>query len=246
MKDRVAVVTGASRGIGLAVARTLALEGCRVAMVALSQARLEESARELAALGADCLPLVADVADQDQVRNLFRTVAQRWGTVDFLVNNAAITRDRLLLRMTREDWDGVLDTNLRGVFFCTREAVALMLRPRFGRIVNVSSVVAQTGNPGQANYVASKAGLIGFTRAVAREVASRNITVNAVSPGYIETDMTRSMAEEPRKALLGMIPLGRMGSAADVAASVKFLLSEDAAYITGHVLNVNGGMYMGA
>ncbi|MBI2822126.1 MAG: 3-oxoacyl-[acyl-carrier-protein] reductase [Acidobacteria bacterium] len=246
MRDRIAVVTGASRGIGLEIARVLAREGCKLGLVARSAEMLAKSAETVAALQTECLPLSADVADQEQVRDVFRAVAERWGRVDFLVNNAAITRDRLLLRMTQKDWDDVMDTNLRGVFHCTREALALMVRHRFGRIVNVSSVVAQLGNAGQANYIASKAGIIGFTRAVAREVASRNITVNAVSPGYIETDMTRLLPGKAQEALLGLIPLGRMGTAAEVAAGVKFLLSDDASYITGHVLNINGGMYMGA
>ncbi len=246
MKDRIAVVTGASRGIGLEISRTLGKEGCRLALVARSRDALENAAGTMASLGTECLALVADVSDQDQVKEVFRNVTQRWGRVDFLVNNAGVTRDGLILRMKREDWAAVLDANLTGAFYCTRESLNSMVRNRFGRIVNITSVVAQVGNAGQANYIASKAGIIGFTKAVAREMASRNITVNAVAPGYIDTEMTRSINERARDALLGLIPLGRMGTAADVAASVRFLLSDDAGYITGHVLNVNGGMYMGA
>ena len=246
MTGRVAVVTGASRGIGLEIARILAKENCRLCLVSRSREGIHGSAEALAATGAEILPLVANVADPEQVKSLFSAATERWGQVDYLVNNAGITRDRLVLRMSSEDWDTVMDTNLRGTFNCTREALALMVRKRFGRIVNIASVVGQVGNPGQANYVASKAGIIGFTKAVAREVASRNITVNAVAPGYIETEMTQSLKGDVQEALLKMIPLGRMGTASEVAAGVKFLLSDEAGYITGHVLCINGGMYMGA
>ncbi|HEV8131924.1 MAG TPA: 3-oxoacyl-[acyl-carrier-protein] reductase [Acidobacteriota bacterium] len=246
MKGRVAVITGASRGIGLEIARVLAREGCRLALLARSREALEKVAEALASEDVDCCPLAADVSNQEQVKAAFQALLDRWGKVDFLVNNAGITRDGLVLRMKREDWDTVLQVNLTGVFECTREALHSMVRNRFGRIINVTSVVAQMGNKGQANYIASKAGIIGFTRAVAREVASRNITVNAVAPGFIDTEMTQAINEQARDTLLQMIPLGRMGTAADVAAAVRFLLSEDAGYITGHVLNVNGGMYMGA
>jgi 3-oxoacyl-[acyl-carrier protein] reductase len=230
----------------LEIARVLAREGCRLALLARSREALEKVAEALASEDVDCCPLAADVSNQEQVKAAFQALLDRWGKVDFLVNNAGITRDGLVLRMKREDWDTVLQVNLTGVFECTREALHSMVRNRFGRIINVTSVVAQMGNKGQANYIASKAGIIGFTRAVAREVASRNITVNAVAPGFIDTEMTQAINEQARDTLLQMIPLGRMGTAADVAAAVRFLLSEDAGYITGHVLNVNGGMYMGA
>jgi 3-oxoacyl-[acyl-carrier protein] reductase len=247
VKDRVAVVTGASRGIGLEIVRVIAREGCRVAMVSRSEAALQQAMAEVQAESADLLlPLAADVSDPEQVKRLFQKVTEHWQRVDFLINNAGITRDRLLLRMSGEDWQSVISTNMNGVFYCTREAISLMIKKRFGRIVNVSSVVAHLGNPGQANYCASKAGIEGFTRAVARELASRNITANSVAPGYIDTEMTRSLPPEAREGLLRMIPLGRMGTPADVAEAVRFLLSDQASYITGQVLSVNGGMHMGA
>ena len=247
MKDRVAVVTGASRGIGLEIVRVLAAQGCRVAMVSRSEPALRQAVSELPEANPESLAtLTADVADPSQVSAVFQHVVERWQGVDYLVNNAGVTRDRLLLRMTAEDWNSVLSTNLSGVFHCTREVIGLMLKKRFGRIVNISSVVAQMGNPGQANYIASKAGIEGFTRAVARELASRNITANVVAPGYIDTDMTRALQAEAREALLKLIPLGRVGTPADVAGAVRFLLSDEASYITGHVLDVNGGMHMGA
>ena len=246
MRDRIAVVTGASRGIGFEIARVLVQEGCRVAMVARSREALDKSVGLIGPESVNYFVQAVDISDEAQVRLLFKTVLERWGRVDYLINNAGVTRDGLLLRMKRQDWDSVLAINLTGVFHCTREALQSMVRNRFGRIVNITSVVAQTGNAGQANYVASKAGIIGFTRAIAREVASRNVTVNAVAPGYIDTEMTRALPESARQSLLGTIPLRRIGTAADVAASVKFLLSDEAGYITGHVLNVNGGMYMGA
>ncbi|HEY2931160.1 MAG TPA: 3-oxoacyl-[acyl-carrier-protein] reductase, partial [Acidobacteriota bacterium] len=236
---------GASRGIGYEIARVLIRQGCRVAMVARSREALDKSSALIEAESVNYFAQAADISDEQQVRMLFKTVLERWGRVDYLVNNAGVTRDGLLLRMKRADWDAVLNINLTGVFHCTREALQSMVRNRFGRIVNITSVVAQTGNAGQSNYIASKAGVIGFTRAIAREVASRNITVNAVAPGYIDTEMTQALPEAARQSLLAMIPLRRIGTAADVAASVKFLLSDEAGYITGHVLNVNGGMYMG-
>jgi 3-oxoacyl-[acyl-carrier protein] reductase len=242
--ERVALVTGASQGIGKACALALTEAGARVVVAARNAEKLAATVKEIEALGGQGLAVSLDVAAADQIAAAFAMVKEKFGRLDILVNNAGITRDTLVLRMKREDWDAVLATNLTGAHLCIQQALGLMLRQRYGRIINITSVVAQMGNPGQANYIASKAGLIGLTKAVAQEVASRNITVNAVAPGFIITAMTEKIAGEARERLVGMIPLGRMGSERDVAAAVRFLASEEAAYITGHVLNVNGGMFM--
>jgi len=244
LKDRVALVTGASQGIGRATSLALARAGAKVALAARSADKLTGVANEIATAGGVALPLRMDVADAEQIQGGFQQALERFGKLDILVNNAAITRDALAVRMKAEDWDVVLRTNLTGAHLCIQQALHAMLRQRYGRIINLTSVVAQTGNAGQANYVAAKAGLIGLTKAIAVEVASRNITVNAVAPGFIATPMTEPLPQKVKDEILAHIPLGRMGTDADVAAAILFLASEEAGYITGHVLDVNGGMYM--
>jgi 3-oxoacyl-[acyl-carrier protein] reductase len=244
LTDRVSLVTGASRGIGRAIARALAARGATVLLGARDQERLAATVSEIVAEGGKALALPLDVADRASVEAAFAAIAKAHGRLDHLVNNAGITRDNLVLRMKPEEWQQVLDTNLTGVFVCTQAALRPMLKQRSGRIVNVTSVVGLTGNPGQANYAASKAGVVGFTKAVAREVASRSITVNAVAPGFVETDMTAAMTDEAREAVTSAIPLGRVGQPEDVAEAVAFLVSDRAAYITGQVLSVDGGFHM--
>jgi 3-oxoacyl-[acyl-carrier protein] reductase len=243
--ERVALVTGASQGIGKACAIALAEAGAKVVLAARNLDKLNETAAEIAALGGEALVVSMDIADPAQIAAAFAQIKEKYGRLDILVNNAGITRDGLVMRMKQHDWDSVIAANLTGSHLCIQQALPIMLRARWGRIINITSVVAQTGNPGQANYIASKAGLIGLTKAVAQEVASRSITVNAVAPGFIATAMTEKIQDAARERLLQMIPLGRMGSDRDVAVAVRFLASEEAGYITGHVLNVNGGMYMG-
>ena len=244
LEGRVSLVTGASRGIGRAIARALALEGATVFVGARDQGRLAEVVKQIADEGGAAVALALDVADRASVDAALQKVLEAQGRVDHLVNNAGITRDTLLLRMKQEDWDQVLATNLTGTYLCTQAVLKPMLKQRSGRIVNVASVVGVTGNAGQANYVASKAGIIGFTKAVAREVASRSITVNAVAPGFIDTDMTAAMTEKAREAVASSIPLGRVGRPEDIASAVAFLVSDAAAYITGQVLGVDGGFHM--
>jgi 3-oxoacyl-[acyl-carrier protein] reductase len=244
LKGRVAIVTGASRGIGKSVALKLAEEGAELVVTATTLAGAQLTADEIMEMGGKALALKVDVAVSSEVEELFKKAVELFGKVDILVNNAGVTRDGLLLRMKDADWDAVLDINLKGTFNCTREAARYMTKARFGRIVNISSVVGEMGNPGQANYCASKAGMIGFTKSVAKELAKRNITVNAITPGFIETDMTDGLAEKSREALLQQIPMERLGKPEDVANAVYFLVSDLSAYITGHVLSVNGGMYM--
>jgi len=245
LKDRVALVTGASQGIGRATSLALAQAGARVAAAARNADKLAEVVAEIAAAGGEGMAVKMDVADGEQVKSGFRQVIDKFGRLDILVNNAAITRDGLAVRMKQGDWDAVLRTNLTGAHLCAQQAMAVMMRARYGRIINVTSVVAETGNPGQANYVAAKAGLIGLTRALALEIASRNITVNAVAPGFIVSPMTDVLPKDVKDALLARLPLGRMGCDAEVAAVVVFLASEEAGYITGAVLDVNGGLRMG-
>jgi 3-oxoacyl-[acyl-carrier protein] reductase len=244
LDGRVAIVTGASQGIGRDCALALAEHGADVALLARTREKLEAVAEELRQLGRRALALPTDVTEADQVNTAIARVLSEWGRIDILVNNAGLTRDALLLRMKREDWDLVLRTNLTSVFLCCQAVLPTMLRARYGRIINITSVMGQMGNVGVSNYAASKAGIIGFTKALAREVASRNITVNAVAPGFIDTAMTRALSDEVRRQMLALIPLQRMGTGADVAAGVLFLASEEAGYITGHVLNINGGLYM--
>ncbi len=238
---KVAVVTGGSRGIGLAIAQALAGAGAKVAVLARDGARAQEAAR---GLGGGAQGYACDVSDAAQAEATLGAVDNALGPVDILVNNAGITRDNLLFRIGADDWDAVLDTNLKGAFLMTKLAARGMIKRRWGRVVNITSVVGLTGNKGQSNYAASKAGLIGFTKAVAKELASRNVLVNAVAPGYIDTEMTRTIAEEAKQALQAAIPLGRLGQGADVAAAVLFLASDWASYITGQVLVVDGGMVM--
>jgi|FaiFalFF_MnMetaG_3_1042247.scaffolds.fasta_scaffold00041_10 3-oxoacyl-[acyl-carrier protein] reductase len=244
LDGRVAIVTGASQGIGRDCALALAEHGADVALLARTREKLEAVAEEVRQLGRRALALPTDVTEADQVNTAVARVLSEWGRIDILVNNAGLTRDALLLRMKREDWDLVLRTNLTSVFLCCQAVLPTMLRARYGRIINITSVMGQMGNVGVSNYAASKAGIIGFTKALAREVASRNITVNAVAPGFIDTAMTRALSDEVRRQMLALIPLQRMGTGADVAAGVLFLASEEAGYITGHVLNINGGLYM--
>ncbi len=243
LKSQVALVTGASRGIGRAIALSLATEGANVVVnYANSNAAAEEVVKEIVASGGNAIALQADVSKADQVDSLLKEVMDKWQRVDILVNNAGITRDTLLLRMKLEDWQAVIDLNLTGVFLCTRAVSKVMLKQRFGRIINITSVAGQMGNPGQANYSAAKAGVIGFTKTVAKELAVRGITSNAVAPGFITTDMTSGVQAED---ILKYIPLGRYGQPEEIAGMVRFLAADPAAaYITGQVFNVDGGMVM--
>jgi 3-oxoacyl-[acyl-carrier protein] reductase len=236
MTQRTAFITGASRGIGRACAGALAEAGARVILAARDTAKLEEAAAAIP--GSSVVQI--DLASPESIKEAFAKA----GKIDILVNNAGITKDGLAMRMKKDDWDAVLATNLTGAFLAIQQVLPAMLKERWGRIINISSIVGETGNPGQSNYVASKAGLIGLTKSLAQEIASRNITVNAVAPGFIDTDMTSVLSDQVKENLLAHIPLKRLGTPADVAAAVRFLASEDASYITGHVLDVNGGMYM--
>ena len=241
----VALVTGASQGIGRACALALAESGAHLALAARNEEKLAGVVKDAESKGAQAAAFRMDVSEEDSVKTAVKSAIERFGKIDILINNAGITKDTLLMRMKRADWDSVMQTNLTGAFFCTQAVISSMLKQRWGRIINITSVFGQMGQVGQANYAASKAGLIGFTMAMAREVASRNITVNAVAPGYIETAMTESLPQELKAKVNDMIPLGRGGTDMEVAHAVRFLASEEASYITGHVLNVNGGMLMG-
>jgi 3-oxoacyl-[acyl-carrier protein] reductase len=244
LAGKIALVTGASRGIGRVISESLAAAGATVVLGARDVARLAEAVAAIAAGGGQAEAVALDVANKAAVESAIAGLLSKYGRLDVLVNNAGITRDNLLLRMKTDEWNDVLATNLTGTFLCTQAAMKPMLKQRSGRIVNIASVVGLTGNAGQANYAASKAGILGFTKSVAREVASRGITVNAVAPGFIETDMTAAMTDKAREAILAAIPLGRVGQARDVAAAVAFLASDDAGYVTGQVLAVDGGFHM--
>jgi 3-oxoacyl-[acyl-carrier protein] reductase len=245
LSARVALVTGASQGIGRACALKLAGAGATVALAARNQEKLDQLLREITASGGKAAAFALDVGDEEQVKATFKAALAQLGKIDILVNNAGITRDQLVMRMKRADWDSVLNVNLTSAYVCIQQVMSSMLRQRWGRIINLTSIFGQTGQAGQANYAASKAGLIGLTMAIAREVGSRNITCNAVAPGFIETAMTSGLGDDFKQNALKMIPLARIGQPDDVANAVAFLASEEASYITGHVLNVNGGMLMG-
>ena len=242
---RVALVTGASQGIGRTCALRLAKDGATIAVAARNQEKLNELVSEITGAGGKAAAFVLDVADEDQVKEAIKAAIAQFGKIDILVNNAGITRDQLVMRMKRADWDAVLQTNLTSAYLCIQAVIPSMLKQRWGRIINITSVFGQMGQAGQANYSASKAGMIGLTMAIAREIGSRSITCNAIAPGFIETAMTAVLSEEFKQAAVKQIPLGRVGTPDDVAGAVAFLASDDASYITGHVLSVNGGMLMG-
>jgi 3-oxoacyl-[acyl-carrier protein] reductase len=246
LNGKVAIVTGASRGIGRAIAISLAQAGCDVVVnYAGNEAKAKEVVEEIAALGRKSLLIKANVADGEEVTKMVEETLQQWGKIDILVNNAGITKDNLLMRMKEAEWDDVISTNLKGVYHCMKAVTRPMMKQRSGRIINISSIVGAVGNAGQANYVAAKAGVVGLTKTIAKELASRNITVNAVAPGFIETDMTAKLGEDVQKGLLEQIPLQRLGQAEDIAHMVTFLATDQASYITGQTIHVDGGMYMG-
>ncbi len=243
-KGKVAVITGASRGIGKSIALALAAQGATIVAMDMDQATTDAAVAEFQAQGVKALAVVGNVTVTADVERMIDSAVEAFGRVDILVNNAGITRDGLIMRMKDDDWDAVLNVNLKGAFLCTRTAFKVMSKQRYGRIINIASIVGQMGNAGQANYCASKAGLIGLTKSNAREMAKRNVTVNAVAPGFIATAMTDALSDKVREELAAQIPLERLGSADDIANAVVFLASEASAYITGQVLAVNGGMYM--
>ncbi|ELK46111.1 3-oxoacyl-ACP reductase [Halobacillus sp. BAB-2008] len=245
LQDRSALVTGASRGIGKAIALELAAKGAKVAVnFAGSEDKAEAVVQEIRENGGTAIKIQANVSDADDVKRMVKTVVDEFGSLDILINNAGITKDNLLMRMKEEEFDAVIDTNLKGVFLCTKGVTRQMMKQKYGRIINVASIVGVSGNPGQANYVAAKAGVIGMTKSNAKELAARNIHVNAVAPGYIATDMTDALTDEQREQMLNLIPLSRLGEAKDVARVVRFLASEDADYMTGQTLHIDGGMVM--
>jgi 3-oxoacyl-[acyl-carrier protein] reductase len=244
LEGKVALVTGSAQGIGRAIAHNLAQGGARIVLTDMRESKLDEVVKEIEAQGGKAIRFVVDVTDREAVRKVVDQALETWEKIDILVNNAGITRDSLVMRMKVEDWHAVLKTNLDGAFYCIQAVLPSMVRQRYGRIVSIASVVAQAGNVGQANYISSKAGIIGLTKGVAAEVARRNITVNAVAPGFIATPMTENLPPEIKEKMLSIIPIGRMGTDAEIATGVRFLVSEEARYITGHVLNINGGMFM--
>jgi 3-oxoacyl-[acyl-carrier protein] reductase len=244
MTQRTALVTGASRGIGRSIALKLASAGIKIIVASNERENNDKVVGEITAAGGAALPLFVDMTSQDSIKEAFAEAQKQVGQIDILVNNAGVTKDGLAVRMKREDWDFVLSINLTGAFLASQQALPGMMKARWGRIINIASVVGQSGNPGQANYVSTKAGIIGLTKALAQEVGSRNITVNAVAPGYIITDMTAKLPQEVKDAMLAKVALKRGGTPEDIASAVNFLASDEASYITGHVINVNGGMYM--
>jgi 3-oxoacyl-[acyl-carrier protein] reductase len=244
LKDQVVLVTGGARGIGKAIAENFAKRGAHLVIADISLSSAEETAKEIAATGVRTLALGLDVSKSGEVTAVFEKIVKEFGRIDVVINNAGITRDGLVLRMKEEDWDAVININLKGVFLCSKEAVKLMVKQRYGRIVNIASVVAFMGNPGQANYSASKAGIVGLTKTIAKEYASRGVTVNAVAPGFIATAMTDALPDNIKQEMLKSIPVGAFGSVDDVANAVAFLASPGNGYITGQVIHVNGGMYM--
>ncbi len=244
LAGKVALVTGAAQGIGRAIALLLAKQGADLVISDINLEKARETAREIEEMGRRALAIKVNVADLSEVEGMVETILQQFGRIDILVNNAGITRDRLILRMTEEDWDAVLDVNLKGTFNCTKAVIRHMAKQKSGKIVSIASVSGEMGNPGQANYAASKAGVIGFTKTIAREFAARGINVNAIAPGFIQTAMTDAIPEKSRETLMQMIPMERLGTPEDVAQAVLFLVSESSSYITGQVLNVNGGIYM--
>ena len=241
---KVALITGAAQGIGKAVALLLARNGADIVVSDINLEKAEETAREIESIGVRAMPLKVNVASLDDVEQMTATILEKFGKIDILVNNAGITRDKLILRMSEEDWDAVLDVNLKGTFHCTKTVVRHMAKQRSGKIVSIASVVGEMGNAGQVNYAASKAGVIGLTKTIAREFAQRGINVNAIAPGYIETPMTEVLPEKVKEELRRLIPMERLGKPEDIAEAVLFLVSEGSNYITGHVLKVNGGIYM--
>ncbi len=244
LKGKVALVTGAAQGIGRAIALLLAQKGADLVVSDINLEKAEETAKEIEAIGRKAMAIRADVANANDVERMVEAILERFGQIDILVNNAGIAKDKLILRMTEEDWDAVLNVNLKGTFHCTKAVIRHMSKQRKGKIVNIASVVGEMGNAGQANYSASKAGVIGFTKTIAREFAQRGINVNAIAPGYIGTPMTDVLPEKAKEELRRMIPMERLGRPEDVAEAVLFLVSEASSYITGQVLNVNGGIYM--
>ncbi|WP_407267991.1 3-oxoacyl-[acyl-carrier-protein] reductase [Radiobacillus sp. PE A8.2] len=245
LKGKTALVTGGSRGIGRAIAIELAKNGANVAInFAGNEVKAQEVVNEIEQIGVKAIKIKANVAEESEVKDMIKTVIEEYGSLDILVNNAGITRDNLLMRMKVEEFDEVIQTNLKGVFLCTKAVTRQMMKQRSGRIINIASVVGVSGNPGQANYVAAKAGVIGLTKTTAKELATRNILVNAIAPGFIETDMTDKLTEEQRSGMLNLIPLAKLGQAEDVARVVRFLASEDANYVTGQTIHVDGGMVM--
>jgi 3-oxoacyl-[acyl-carrier protein] reductase len=244
LKGRVALITGAAQGIGKSVALLLAQNGADIVISDINLEKAEETAKEIESIGSKAIAIKVDVANLKDVERMVESILEKFGKIDILVNNAGITRDKLILRMTEEDWDAVLNVNLKGTFNCTKAVVRHMAKQRSGKIVNIASVVGEMGNAGQVNYSASKAGVIGLTKTIAREFAQRRINVNAIAPGYIETPMTEVLPEKVKEELKRLIPMERLGKPEDVAEAVLFLVSEESNYITGHVLNVNGGIYM--